>query len=154
MSKKNKKQNDLNNENEKPILEVVTEEEVLEEQKKEQSIEISLEESKVETENEFKQENSQKETKKEKNEIIEDVKDETKNQNKVKIIDVSKNKQDNKKQELYYKLEGFASNLGFSQTEEIVEKVFDSLIFLGGGFLASTNLATKTISSLAEKLMK
>lgn len=136
MAKKNKNQNsDLNNENQKPVLEIITEEEVLEEQKENETVELSLEDIKEEIKNEMKEE-------------------EHKNENKIKIIDVSKKREQNKKQELYYKLEGFTSNLGFSDSEELAEKVFDSLIFIGGGFLASTTLATRTISSLAEKIIK
>lgn len=135
MAKKNKNQNsDLNNENEKPVLEIITEEEVLEEQKENETLELSLEDIKEEIKNEMNEEH--------------------KNENKIKIIDVSKKREQNKKQELYYKLEGFTSNLGFSDSEDLAEKVFDSLIFIGGGFLASTTLATKTISSLAEKIIK
>ena len=85
---------------------------------------------------------------------VEIIEDDIKEENKIKIIDVSKKREENKKKELYSKLEGFTSNLDFSDHEILAEKVFDSLIFLGGGFLASTNLASKTISSLAEKIVK
>ncbi|GIW22195.1 MAG: hypothetical protein KatS3mg068_1202 [Candidatus Sericytochromatia bacterium] len=125
----------------------MTEVEALEEQK--ENLEVSFEQDDLKKVEEVKSDTTEE---LKENNKTEDIKD--KNENKVKIIDISKKKEENKKQDLYYKLEGFTSNLGFSDSEQLVEKVFDSLIFLGGGFLASTTLATKTISSLAEKILK
>ncbi len=102
---------------------------------------------------------------------IKSVKEEIKNENpleqlkdsfsKISIVDISKNKSaknnsSHKSSPLDSIKSAVEKAVAFSPVsiENIEEKAFDSLIYLGGGFIAATSIASKTLAGVGSSFIK
>lgn len=75
---------------------------------------------------------------------------------KISIVDVSKKKSDKKKNHSNPVKSAFEKVIAMSPVskEDVEEKAFDSLIYLGGGFIAATHVASKTFAEVGSRFIK